>query len=185
MNYRQMTMQRARQILLLDPIFLDTETTGLGERAEIVEVCAVDAAGNKLVDTLVRPRSPIPPDAQRVHGIGNAQVATARTWLLVWPEIEDLLRDKYVGIYNVEYDLKLMRQSHRANGLPWKPPAAQFFDIMKMYADYSGYTKWQKLEIAARQCGLAQANAHRAYQDAMLARGVFLHIAGANLGSDI
>lgn len=162
----------------LDPIFLDTETTGLGERAEIVEFCIVDAAGNTLVDTLVRPRSSIPPDAEQVHGIGNAQVAGARSWVQVWPEIEALMMNKVVGVYNVEFDLKLMQQSHRASGMTWKLPAAQFFDIMKMYADFAGYNKWQKLEVAARQCGIIPTGLHRAYQDAMLARAVFLHVAG-------
>ena len=180
MNYRLEIINTARQILALNPIFLDTETTGLGERAEIIEICLVDSAGEKLIDTLVRPRSPIPPDAVKLHGINNEHVSGAKTWLHVWPEIEILLKSRYVGIYNAEFDLKMMRQSHRANGLVWKPPGAQFFDIMKMYADFAGHSKWQKLEIAARQCGLVLSQAHRSYQDTLLARGVFMYMAGGN-----
>jgi hypothetical protein len=45
MNYRLEIINKARQILALNPIFLDTETTGLGVRAEIVEICLVDLAG--------------------------------------------------------------------------------------------------------------------------------------------
>jgi len=180
MSYRLEITNKARQILPLNPIFLDTESTGLGGRAEIIEICLVDAAGNKLIDTLVRPRSTIPSDAVQLHGISNEQVSGARSWLQVWPEIEILLKGRYVGIYNAEFDLRMMQQSHRANGLTWKPPGAQLFDIMKMYADFAGHTKWQKLESAARQCGLVTSQAHRAYQDALLARGVFMFMAGGN-----
>jgi len=180
MNYRLEITNKARQILALNPIFLDTETTGLGERAEIVEISVVDSAGIKLIDTLVRPRSPIPPDAVQLHGISNEQVAGVRSWLQVWPEIEILLKGRYIGIYNTEFDLRMMQQSHRANGLTWRPPGAQLFDIMKMYADFAGHTKWQKLEIAARQCGLVTSQAHRAYQDTLLTRGVFMFMAGGN-----
>ena len=180
MNYRLEIINKARKIWELNPIFLDTETTGLGGRAEIIEICLVDALGIKLIDTLVRPRSPIPPDAVQLHGIDNNQVAGAKTWLQVWPEIEILLKRRYVGIYNAEFDLKMIQQSHRVNGLVWKPPGTQFFDIMKMYADFAGHSKWQKLEIAARQCGLIPPQVHRAYQDTLLARGVFMFMAGGN-----
>jgi len=180
MNYRHEIMNQARLIWGLNPIFLDTETTGLGERAEIIEICLVDAAGKKLIETLVRPRIPIPPDAMQLHGISNEMVAGERTWLQVWPEIEILLKGQYVGIYNAEFDLKMMQQSHRANGLTWKPPGVHFFDIMKMYADFAGHAKWLKLEIAARQCGLVPSQTHRAYQDTWLARGVFRYMAGGN-----
>lgn len=165
----------------MNPVFLDTETTGLGGQAEIVEFCVLDTAGNKLVDTLVRPRSAIPPDAERLHGISNAMVAGASTWLQVWPGIQAVLQGKLVGIFNVEFDLKMMHQSHLRNGLAWRPPTAQFFDIMKMYSDFAGQSKWQRLEQAARQCGIAVQDTHRAYQDAQLARAVFMHLAGLDV----
>ena len=52
------------QGVLADPatIFLDTETTGLDAYAELVDIAVVDAAGRVLLDSLVRPRRPIPAD---------------------------------------------------------------------------------------------------------------------------
>ncbi|MCW3664158.1 3'-5' exonuclease, partial [Burkholderia cenocepacia] len=58
-------------------ILLDTETTGLDESAEIVEIAVIDDAGNVLLNTLVKPKHPIPNSATAIHGITNAMVATA------------------------------------------------------------------------------------------------------------
>lgn len=40
-----------------DVLFLDTETTGLDGRAEIVELAEVNARGETLINTLARPAS--------------------------------------------------------------------------------------------------------------------------------
>jgi len=45
-SFRQDAIQRAREILELNPIFLDTETTGLGETAQIIEICIIDTGIN-------------------------------------------------------------------------------------------------------------------------------------------
>ncbi|MCY4410095.1 MAG: 3'-5' exonuclease, partial [Caldilineaceae bacterium] len=71
---------RARAILDERPLFFDTETTGLNSSAEIVEVGIVDAEGNTLLESLVRPIRRIPSDAVAVHGISNAMVRNAPTW---------------------------------------------------------------------------------------------------------
>ena len=61
-------------------IYLDTETTGFGPRAEIVDIAAVSAAGEVLLESLVQPTRRIPADATRVHGITNADVKDAPAW---------------------------------------------------------------------------------------------------------
>ena len=129
-----------------------------------------------MINTLVRPRVSIPLDAIRLHGITDEMVHGAQSWLHIWPQVEDLMNGRYVGVYNTEFDLRMMQQTHRAVGLLWRPPRCNFFDIMKMYTDFVGLFKWKKLEEAARQCGVKPLSAHRAYQDTLLARGVFLFI---------
>lgn len=52
-----------------DVVFLDTETTGLGAQAEIVDIAAIDGHGQILMDTLVRPTRSIPREASNIHGI--------------------------------------------------------------------------------------------------------------------
>ena len=170
--------QQARRWLESQPVFLDTETTGLNDQAEIVEISILDHAGEVLLDTLVRPRRSIPPDAVRIHGIRNDMVAAAPTWLEVWPQVEASLQGRMVGIYNADFDLRMLRQTHRMNGLPWRAPEMQPFCIMRLYSDYRGTNRFISLEDAGRQLGIALPNAHRARADTALARAVLLRLAG-------
>ena len=91
----------ARQRLAAQPIFLDTETTGVRSTAEIIEISLIDHTGEVLLDSLVRPRVPIPAAATQVHGIHDAMVATAPTWPELWPQVQALLAERTVGIYSV------------------------------------------------------------------------------------
>jgi DNA polymerase-3 subunit epsilon len=50
-------------------VVLDTETTGLGHDAEIIEIAIICAfSGKTFINTLVKPRNPIPPSATAIHG---------------------------------------------------------------------------------------------------------------------
>ncbi len=171
--FRRSTLQRAQEIWDAQPLFLDTETTGLENTAEIIEICIIDHTGQVLIDTLVRPRRPIPAEATRLHGISAEMVEGARPWLHLWPDVEQVLRGRQVGIYNAEFDLRMMQQSHQANGMPWRTPGFRVFDIMKMFSDYTGYQRWVRLEQAGQMCKIALPNSHRALADTLLARAVF------------
>jgi DNA polymerase-3 subunit epsilon len=187
MTARQEAIALAREKLALRPVYLDTETTGLDPQAEIVDIAVLDHDGAVLVDTLIKPVAPIPADATRVHGITNAMVAGAPTWQEAWPQVAAALKGRLVAIYNMDYDRRLMRQSHRRNGMRWANPKAEYFCIMETYARFHG--KWnprrgdyrfQRLEEAGRQCNLSLPNAHRARPDAELARAVLLFVANSN-----
>lgn len=180
MTYRQMIIQKARQIWETRPVFLDTETTGIQKTSEIVEVGLVDTDGSPLFQSLVRPRRPVPLDALRIHGISNQMLLNAPTWLQVWPQLEGLLRDRLVGAYNADFDLRMLQQTHLANGMRWNNPALRFFCIMKLYSDYAGSQKWARLEEAGNQLHIPLPNSHRAIDDALLARAVFLQMAGCD-----
>jgi DNA polymerase-3 subunit epsilon len=177
-------MTTARDFLLQEHVFLDTETTGVDSDAEIVEIAIVDAAGNDLVNTLIRPTIKIPVEASNVHGITDHDVESAPTWLEVWPEIRSAIENRYVGIYNAEFDTRLIRQSHIKAGGEWEPLGSMVLCIMKLYAKFHGewdsyygsYT-WQSLEDAGMQCGIDIPNTHRAKDDALLAREVLHCIA--------
>lgn len=175
---------KAQQLLKSKPIFLDTETTGHDERAEIVEISIIDHDGAVLVDTLVKPQRRIPDEVIRIHNITNELVADAPKWPDVWPAIEDVIRSRSVGIYNAEFDIRMMQQTHQFNWLNWTLPDDAFFCIMKLYAKFYGdwnparrSFRWHSLENARRQCNLSFANTHRAKDDALLARAVLLHMA--------
>jgi len=165
------------------PIYLDTETTGLKEHDQIVEICLLDHDGSIAFQSLVKPTVKIPPDATRVHHITDALVSTAPTWPEIWPQVEAVVTVRRIAIYNADYDLRLMRQSHRAHGLAWSTPTSHFC-IMKLYAQFrgdrnsrAGDYRWHSLDDARWQCGLDLPNAHRAQADALLARAVLHYVA--------
>jgi DNA polymerase-3 subunit epsilon len=180
---RQSALYTARTYWQTGPVFMDTETTGLGSQAEIVEICILEQDGNILLDTLVRPYRRIPPDVIQIHGITNDIVANAPGWVDVWPQVRTALAGRYIGVYNADFDIRMIEQSNRASGILWNPRDYRFFCIMKLYAQFLGTTRWQTLDAAGRQCGLSLTNVHRAQADTRLAREVFAHIAGKSAGT--
>lgn len=181
---RLQAAQMARLFAAKQPLYLDTETTGLDPTAQIVEVALLEHDGTVLLETLVRPTRRIPQDAIWVHGITDEMVAGAPAWPEVWAELASRLQGRALGIYNVDFDLRLMRQSHKTHGLAWEPPSFSPFCIMNLYAQFRGEHgpargtyRWQSLENARRQCGLSLPNEHRARADSDLARAVLLHMA--------
>lgn len=178
----------AREWLGRRPLFLDTETTGLDEQAEIVQIAVLDHNGEALLDCLVQPTKPIPPEATAVHGITDADVADALPFGLLVPVLGHLLRERTVVIYNAEYDLRLLQQSAGPQGWgAWmrgtlrdcRPVCA-----MLLYAEFygepgrAGQFRWQKLDKAAEQCGIGwDGAAHRARADADMCRRIVRHMA--------
>jgi DNA polymerase III epsilon subunit-like protein len=154
-------------------VVLDTETTGL-ERGEIVQIAVIDATGAVLLDTLVKPVNPIPPDASRIHGLYAADVADAPTWAAVSAQLLPLLAGRDVVIYNAVYDRKMMHQSAEAAGLPkvdWKT-LATFYCAMEAFAEVYGdwndwhqSYRWQRLSTAARYYRIPVTDEHSALGD--------------------
>jgi DNA polymerase-3 subunit epsilon len=105
--------------VLADPqtVILDTETTGLDYRAQVVQIAVIDTAGAVLLNTLVRPTEPIPPAASRIHGIVDQMVAGAPAWPEILPFLRPVLHGRRVVIYNAAYDKRILRQSCQAHGL--------------------------------------------------------------------
>ena len=188
-NRRQQNCsQTASQWLDRDPLFLDTETTGLDDHAEICEIAVLDADGTSLVDTLVRPTGPIPDGARQVHGITDDDVRDAPTFAEIAPWLRDVLDGREVVIYNADYDTRLLTQSARARRLPpqpWGCPPT-FRCAMRLYAEFRGDWNpsrgsyaWQKQHAAARALGLALPDdLHRARADAELCRRIIQTMAG-------
>jgi DNA polymerase-3 subunit epsilon len=172
---RKKTLQTLLEYWQSGPVFMDTETTGLEGSAEIIEICLMDHDGSILLDTLVKPCRVIPWQVTRIHGITNEMVAGSPGWSEVWPEVLKIITGRAVGVYNSDFDTRMLSQTNRLTGISWNHRDHHFFCIMKLYAEIHG-GRWQKLEAAGRQCGLSLPNAHRALADTRLAREVFAYM---------
>ncbi len=186
MPVRQDAIRLANQILALQPVFLDTETTGLRQTDEIIEIAIVDSVGQTLLDTLVRPSQPIPRVSTAINGITNEMVRGAKFWLQLWPQVSSILDGKVVIAYNAKFDESMMKQSNLRYRIPWQI-TWQFRDLLELYSmfreswsSFAGITKSYSLEEARRSSGIALPNAHRALADTLLARELLLYIANAS-----
>ncbi len=181
---------RAREWLAQGAVFLDTETTGTGPNDTIVEICVIDANGATLVDTLVQPMGTIPAEAVAVHHITNQMVQGAPRWNEIWPEVESALAGRPVVIYNADFDLRMLQQTHVRHWMQWSAPTgSSFLCLMKLYAQFRGEWnarrgnyRWHSLDAAGRQCGIALPNSHRARADTLLTRELLIFMANVSSG---
>lgn len=170
-------------------VILDTETTGLNE-GEICQIALINARGEVLLDTLVKPTQPIPADATRIHGITNDDVAAAPDFRQLRPALVKLLTGRDVVVYNATYDRKMLHKSAEAAGLPhedykaysrWWCAMEAFAEV---YGDWNSYRqsyRWKKLVEAAAYYKLPVQDAHSALGDCRMTLQVVRHIAGLDI----
>lgn len=180
---RKRAIETAQKVISAGPVYLDTETTGLERSDEIIEISIIDDEGEVVFESLIKPSQPIPASATYLHGITDGQVQNALAWPLVWPQVRSALFGRLVVIYNEEFDLRLMQQSHARYRLPWKDKFTTF-DLQKLYAEFRG--EWDprrrsyrlhSLKNAGISCGIHLPNAHRSTADTLLTRALLHHIA--------
>ncbi|HGE8503590.1 3'-5' exonuclease [Serratia ureilytica] len=174
--------QQAQQCLNRNCLVLDTETTGLDGKAEIIEIAVIDAGGKVLLNTLVRPSKPIPADATAIHGITNEMVSDAPTWPEISAKVCALIAGKITVIYNAEYDMRLLMQTDAIWDVQPEfstDAKPQIVCAMEEYAEFYGQRnerggyKWQKLTAAAEQQGvIIEGTPHRALSDCLTTLGV-------------
>jgi DNA polymerase III subunit epsilon len=183
-DLKKQIVQQAQQIIESRPVFLDTETTGLDRNAEIVEISVVDIDGSVLFESLVRPLRPIPPETTRIHHITNEMVQKAPTWVSIWPNLRPVLVGRPIAIYNEEFDIRMMKQTHGLYKLAWRE-TFKTHCIMQLYARFRGEWdprrmgyKLHSLDAAGKMSQISIPNSHRASDDTKLARALLFYMAG-------
>jgi len=158
-RHRAQTTKWARDLLnRTDVCIIDTETTGLGDYDEVIELAVIDLQGNVLFESLLCPRrGSIHPKAQEKHGLTMEILESAPTYEDIFDEIKRCLNGKLILSYNAEYDARLLIQTHekyrdKKSNNPADNLHLQFDCIMKAWAMHVGEWnprfkeyKWQKL----------------------------------------
>lgn len=142
----------ARQFLNRDDaVVLDTETTGLGNDAEPVEIAIIDTFGKTLLNTRICPIGQISEGASKVHGITMDDVKNAPTFRDIYQYFCRAVASKHIIIYNQSYDKRILKYILQVSGLA-SPQVKAFHCAMHHYSAWmnepslKGAYKWQKLE---------------------------------------
>lgn len=171
---------RIAELLRSGCVLLDTETTGLGYDAEVIEIAVLSSGGETLLDTLVRPRASfIPARVSAVHGITMDDVIDAPSFDEVYDELLRVTAEQAVLAWNAPFDERMVRQSAVAWGRVER--VKNFECSMRLYALASGLSGGRaQLERAARLTGALQSapQSHRALDDTRLSLEVLRRTLG-------
>lgn len=154
------------------PLFIDTESTGLGDDAQIIELAIGDEHGNIIFNSRLRPTIPIESRATEIHGIQDEHLVDAPTWPEVESQVAGLLAGRSVVIFNAEFDKRLIRQTAAAFGRYQAWPESTV-DRCAMYLAAHAFGATNKygtisLANAAAAAGVTwKGNAHSAAADVL------------------
>lgn len=184
------TMQNTYQTLFANPeeaIIFDTETTGLTESDEIIEIAIIDLRGEVLFNQRIKPTRKSWKSAEEIHGISPEMLKDCPTWPEVYPTITRIFEGKDVLGWNVEFDIQMLRNTTEKHDLPWM----FHFDfkntacVMTHYGAWvgerypnSGHYKKYKLTDAVRACGGTISDEHSALGDCLMTLEVAKRMAG-------
>lgn len=181
-----------RALLRLDgqPVYLDTETTGLDPVAgdELLEIALIAHDGTVLLDTLLRPLVRTSwPEAEAIHGITPEMVASAPTLAETLVAINRIVASAdALVIYNAPFDLGFLPADVRQGAEGKARCAMRAFSLWSgEWSESRGDYRRHKLGVAAAAAGHAwEGDAHRARADTLAVRGVW-HWLNNSLNAEI
>ena len=178
-----------------DVLILDTETTGVGKRSEVLDIALINTCGQVVYSDPVLPQGRIPGSASAVHGLTRARLRamSAEPWAEHHAAVERCLTGGRVLLaYNLDFDLRLLDQTAERHGFGniHLPTATRLRCLMLDYAEWRGVPhpwrkgewKWHRLTEAAGYEGVASVQSHRALDDAKLTLAVMRAVAAKGRG---
>ncbi len=160
-----------------DFVALDTETTGLGEDARIVEIAVVRFVNLSPIetwDTLLNPvgidwHSPGVRRALEINHLEREELESAPSFAEVLPTIIAKLVSTSVWVaHNTEFDLRMLRQEEdRLNAAARLPTPDLLLDTLLLdFMLVQGFLK-RRLDVVCPRWGVSLGDAHRARADAL------------------
>lgn len=180
----------AAMLLKMNPLVIDTETTALGEEAEVVEVAICDIWGNVIFQSLSRPTGNCDPEAMAVNKITPEMLANAPEWADIMGAVYKIINRRAITGWHVEFDARMLRQSCAKAGHESYQRHIQFIDMKAPYEVFNGRISERtgklalvSLSKAAEQQGITvPENAHRAAADVQMTAAIIRKMAGLDGG---
>ena len=104
-----------------DVLILDTETTGLGGSAEVVDLALLDTSGCLRFSQRFMPQGPIDPVASEIHGLtlDTLRESGARSYPYHAAAVKETLdSSKIILGWNVQFDRRMLWQTIKVWGIP-------------------------------------------------------------------
>lgn len=167
---------------------IDCETTGVDVHDRIIQLGLARFERGKLVDSwsgLVWAGVEIPEEAEKIHGISTAQIASAPPFVATLPHILRLCRDAYPAAYNASFDKRMLmselkRLAVRMHELPRVAafdPSLRWLDPLAWVRHIDRFVKGgNKLPQVCMRYGIALRQAHDACSDAVAAGEILWHL---------
>lgn len=92
-------------------IVLDTETTGLGDLDEIIELGIIDNNGNVLYESTFKTDNIITDEARSVNHITDEELSKSPLFCNEWVKIKSIIGDNIVVGHNISFDQRLLSQT--------------------------------------------------------------------------
>lgn len=165
-----------------DVVIVDTETTGFGRDAEVIQVAALNTQGNLLLEELILPEGDIPYGSTKVHGWTRSSLRFngAQSWMKVAPRVLGCLESsRFVLAWNAPFDERLIRQTCARHSVFL--PRCNWRCCMQMYRGYRRNGK-SGLEDAARQEGVPLERSHDAVADCLTVLAAMRKVASRGQG---
>lgn len=160
-------------------VFFDVETTGLeaADGHRIVELALARQWHGTLqaaFETLVNPERDIDHGAQAVHGLDAATLMQAPRFAQVQAQVCDLLHDAVLVAHNAPFDVSFLNHElRRAGQPPLHPPMLDTLVLARRLLHCKAYN----LTALATSLGLQHRPTHRAMQDVLTLRDLFMYLA--------
>jgi CBS domain-containing protein len=165
-------------LISLDPVVIDTETTGLDvERARIVQIAVIQIRNGQInretaFNTLVNPETPIPEATTSIHGITDDMVANADRFGIVSDRLLDFMGEAALLGHNVSFDVAMLKRELSLSGEDWQLPPT--LDTMLLARIANPVLPDFSLEVVAKWLGVVIEGRHSALGDATTTAGIFL-----------
>jgi DNA polymerase-3 subunit epsilon len=146
----------------------DCETTGTEPRLdEIVSLAALrlsaDGVETARFSSLVHPSCPIPAEATAVHGIRDADVASAPRFAAIAPKLLEFLDSAVFVAHNAVFDLAMLQYAFARAGIEYRPAGvACTLDAFRLLDPLAPD---HRLESCCQRRGIRLADAHDAPSD--------------------
>jgi DNA polymerase-3 subunit epsilon len=158
-------------------VVVDVETAQSYDH--VIEIAAVEVVGDALTSRRlvrrIRPRAPMSPFCQAVHGISLEELQSEPYFEEVLPELTEFIGASPIVAHNYAYEYNTLKKEFERASRP-AYPRERFFCTMAL-ARRAGLAG--KLRQACAQAGIGIAHlrdAHDALNDALLAAHLFLKL---------